>query len=231
MGTPGVHVALNLNSSRNSFVYCSAADTCSPFSNPFPRSYASHAVDVVDSKKPKRAESHGVSAISTADTGSGDERRYLGVIVQPLPAENTGQPETSEYLLLSIFPRHAIVEVGIHAMTSETIRFSVNVILKEYETLRNEILNRTRARLQLLVLVGAVMPLVVGFEATAQTIAAGVTAMIIGITVWFWLGFNIKRCAERLREIEAEVNALVGQDLLKWETEMPKERWYHNQIR
>lgn len=94
----------------------------------------------------------------------------------------------------------------------------IDILLKEYETLRREIENRTNNRFTLL---GICIGLLSFIAATQQLqlltwwIISGIVLFII--TVWWWLGWLILFCARRVLEIELKVNAFAGEELLHWE--------------
>lgn len=117
-------------------------------------------------------------------------------------------------------------------MTTEPHRLAVEVLLREYDTLRTEILARVRTRFELL-----------GFLAVIATFAGSsnvstparalvvVAAVAVALVVWAWFASGIKRCAGRILEIESRVNALMGSELLAWETRQPRDSWWRRLIR
>ena len=59
-----------------------------------------------------------------------------------------------------------------------------------------------------------------------------VAALIVFISIWVYFGLCIKRCAERLRQIEGEVNGKLGRPVLVWESKrLPRGRFPYNMIR
>ena len=95
----------------------------------------------------------------------------------------------------------------------------VEILLKEYDTLREEILQRANQRFQFLAISGAIGA--VGFFTTSpfspfQSVAIIVSAVAV-VCVWWRLGQIIAECARRVAEIERRVNKLVGEELLDWE--------------
>jgi hypothetical protein len=100
----------------------------------------------------------------------------------------------------------------------------IEVVLHEYDALRDEIVSRTEARFQL-----------VGFLAIAATILGTtgiakssrwvliIIVVVVLIGIWFVFGSYIRRCAIRLREIETWVNnQLGGESVLRWESNLPR---------
>ena len=108
-------------------------------------------------------------------------------------------------------------------------RDKINILLKEYDALRTEILTRTNNAYTLLT---AAATLVVGAVAWFVTTEAGrskflwliaILAFLAAVFSYlFWvIVLSIERCAYRLVEIEARVNQLAGETrdpLLQWET-------------
>jgi hypothetical protein len=99
----------------------------------------------------------------------------------------------------------------------------IQILFKEYDTLRAEILARVANAYQLHSIAGGLIGLLLtGVLATAVpwkviTLPIG---MVVVLWVALWLGLRrvILRCAARLREIEGTINELAGADLLRWET-------------
>jgi hypothetical protein len=58
---------------------------------------------------------------------------------------------------------------------------------------------------------------ITGLSTSARVILI-VAALIVFIGIWVYFGLYIKRCAERLREIEDEVNERPGRPVLVWES-------------
>jgi hypothetical protein len=104
----------------------------------------------------------------------------------------------------------------------------VEVLFKEYDTLRTEIISRTSNAHQLATVfavlwVGVFSWLVSRIGITPRGIAAlvGVTvafvAVLAAVNRWV-IQLDISNAAARIRELEAEINRLCGAELLKWET-------------
>ena len=109
----------------------------------------------------------------------------------------------------------------------------IEVILHEYDSLRAEIVSRTDSRFQLIGFLGLAATLlgITGLSASARVILI-VAALIVFIGIWVYFGLYIKRCAERLREIEDEVNGKLGRPVLVWESKrLPRGRFPYNMIR
>jgi hypothetical protein len=105
----------------------------------------------------------------------------------------------------------------------------VQILLKEYDSLRAEILQRIGHRFAFLGLFGAV-----GAYAffAAKNLSAHQTAVltisaIALFGVWWRLGNLIARCSKRLAEIEKAINSLAGEPLLRWEHERLGSKIFH----
>jgi len=95
----------------------------------------------------------------------------------------------------------------------------VEVLLKEYGTLREEILQRSNQRFQFIAIAGAMGAFAI-FRTSPLSLtqtAAIIAAVVTVLWVWCRLGHLILRCSRRIAEIERRVNDLAGDDLLQWE--------------
>jgi uncharacterized membrane protein len=99
---------------------------------------------------------------------------------------------------------------------------AIEVLLHEYDTLRDEVLSRTSARFQLLGYLGIAATLL-----GVSSISNGwhwVPVVVITLTIigalWLYFGLAIKRCAIRLREIEDDVNGVFHKKVLRWENDL-----------
>ncbi len=105
----------------------------------------------------------------------------------------------------------------------------IQILLEEYRTLRNEIVNRTGNRFGI---VGFVLPLIIGIAAQSGSalcwswlLFASAAALLLA--VWLRLAVLIKRCSTRVAEIERRVNKSMGEDLLIWETSIAARGAFH----
>ena len=105
----------------------------------------------------------------------------------------------------------------------------VEVVLHEYDSLREEVLSRMNSRFQLLGLVSIAATLlgVSGLSSHWHWVLVIVIAALILLGLWLYFGFAIKRCAVRLRQIEEEVNGILDRQVLKWERRLPKGGFYN----
>jgi hypothetical protein len=95
----------------------------------------------------------------------------------------------------------------------------IAILFKEYETLRNEIQNRTNNGYQIWGIVAAVLtwlssrPVDLNFWLLWPTLGAA-----FGFAA-FTIRRDINKAARRIRQIEVEINSIAGADLLKWESQ------------
>jgi hypothetical protein len=98
-------------------------------------------------------------------------------------------------------------------------RQAIEVLLHEYDTLRDEVLSRVSARFQLLGYLGIAATLL-GVSSISDGwhwVPVVVITLAIIVALWLYLGLAIKRCAIRLREIEDDVNEVLDKKVLRWE--------------
>jgi hypothetical protein len=110
----------------------------------------------------------------------------------------------------------------------------IEILMKEYDTLRQEILSRINNRFLMLGLIGTFL----GFALFADNsllrsyifgISSRGIVVVIGIVIlvatWMWLGYLVGVLAARVSAIEQRVNELAGDELLEWETRHGWGRW------
>lgn len=105
----------------------------------------------------------------------------------------------------------------------------VNILLKEYDTLRAEILQRIGHRFAFLSLFGAVGGytfFVAKDLSQYQTVVLIISALSL-FGVWLQLGNLIARCSIRIADIEKTINSKAGEPLLKWEHEKLGSKVFH----
>lgn len=105
----------------------------------------------------------------------------------------------------------------------------VQVLLKEYDALRAEIMQRISHRFAFLGLfggVGAYAFFAAKDMSTYQTVVLMISALAL-FGVWWQLGNLIARCSNRIAEIEETINSLAGEPLLRWEHERLGSKAFH----
>lgn len=102
-------------------------------------------------------------------------------------------------------------------------------MLKEYDTLRAEIIQRLGQRVAFLGFAGAlgVFAFFRDKLLTPYQIFVISVAVIFLYIVWHHLGNVIARCAKRIAEIEIKINTMAGEDLMKWEHEQRGSKIFH----
>jgi hypothetical protein len=102
----------------------------------------------------------------------------------------------------------------------------LRLLLVEYETLRQEILDRIKTRAQLLAVAVAAFGFMLARDFQVTTLIA-VTAMACLLTITWWRsGYLIRRCADRVTEIEKSVNHICGEEIMVWETRYGGRGWF-----
>ncbi len=110
----------------------------------------------------------------------------------------------------------------------------IDILLKEYETLRQEILFRTNNRFLMVGIVGAFLGYTLftdnpvlktyiwGIGLRTFVLVGGAMALLV---IWFRLGYSVATLAMHISAIEKKINDLVGEELLEWETRYGWGRW------
>ncbi len=100
-----------------------------------------------------------------------------------------------------------------------TVKEQIDVLLKEYDTLRSEIINRMNSGVQ----IGVVAVGVVTFLASRQSNQASIWVVVVpttGIVIFsLVLWRDLYSASRRVAELEREINHLAGRALLKWESQ------------
>ncbi len=93
----------------------------------------------------------------------------------------------------------------------------LTVLLKEYDSLRAEVLARTNHIYQLFAIAGgaATWLLSRSIDGRFWLLMCGLATVVLA--GWWTSVRDIKKCATRIGELETKVNELVGEDLLQWE--------------
>jgi hypothetical protein len=97
----------------------------------------------------------------------------------------------------------------------------INILLKEYDTLRSEILQRTAAGFALPAIVTAIAGWLLSriiehhYYTSTVIVLLGVIALAVGPR---FMNIQIRRCATRVQQIEERVNFLAQDHLLEWES-------------
>lgn len=95
----------------------------------------------------------------------------------------------------------------------------IDVLLKGYDTLRAEIIERIRIRFGLLTLTAALLAFVGFAPLEPFRLFFGVVGTLALLALWLYYGVLLKDAADQVAELEGRVNALAGgEPLLMWET-------------
>ena len=96
----------------------------------------------------------------------------------------------------------------------------VNVLLREYDTLRAEILARVKSRFDMLIFTAPAATFIASQGQLSRNwrFAVVVGAAAFLLSLWFYFGSAINQCSVRIAEVEGMINELVGSPLLQWES-------------
>jgi hypothetical protein len=99
----------------------------------------------------------------------------------------------------------------------------IEILFKEYDSLRTEIIERIKLAYGFFVLVGGVFAFWTGFSTKGwiQVLFLVISELVLCVS-WFFNQRAIRRCAIRLEELEDEINDLARAPALCWETRMPR---------
>ena len=108
------------------------------------------------------------------------------------------------------------------AEISDDSKIRIEILLKEYDTLRQEIISRTNNRFAITGFFGAVSLFAVTKEGLDPfwRWAIVVAPLVILSVLWLWIKVAIDLCAHRIVGLERRINELAGDTLLEWETEV-----------
>jgi len=107
----------------------------------------------------------------------------------------------------------------------------IEMLLKEYDTLRSEMIERFRQRFQFVTIIGAVGAFALFTKkhfTIFQIVILALTPIVLLCTVWFWIGHLIVKASQRIAQIETEINSLAESKLLCWETEQVNHGLLHH---
>ena len=93
----------------------------------------------------------------------------------------------------------------------------ITILLKEYDTLRAEMIARINSRFAFLGLTMGIVALVWSRDRAPSTmVMLGLAATLL--VVWFYLGQLLYRLRVAIAHVENEINKLAGTQLLTWES-------------
>lgn len=105
----------------------------------------------------------------------------------------------------------------------------IEILLKEYDTLRTELNERFRQRFQFITIFGSIgaFALFTKENLTHYHFVFLAFIPVVLCIVWFWIGSLIVEESRRIAQIEAEINSLAKTELLCWETTQGKKGLLH----
>ncbi|HXH37721.1 MAG TPA: hypothetical protein VNN08_03760 [Thermoanaerobaculia bacterium] len=99
----------------------------------------------------------------------------------------------------------------------------IQILLHEYDTLRNEIIGRTRDGFNLIAITAALLFGALSLFYGPAGAWPAIAVAVLSVGVFFFAAhetfFRISLAATRIRELETRVNSLAGERLLSWEAE------------
>jgi hypothetical protein len=99
-----------------------------------------------------------------------------------------------------------------------TRKEKIEILFKEYDTLRTEIMTRTNNGYQLSAIAAGAMTWLISRPIDIRFWIASTLAAVVFSLFYVLIMRDINKFAARIRELEGEINALSGADLLEWET-------------
>ena len=92
----------------------------------------------------------------------------------------------------------------------------INILLKEYDTLRAEVLARKNSRFAFVGLISGVAVLLLSRDGEVSWTLTAITILALCL-LWAYIGHLIYRLSKGIQRVEAQVNALAEVPLLQWE--------------
>ncbi len=94
----------------------------------------------------------------------------------------------------------------------------IEVLLKEYDTCRQEILGRIGNRFNILALLGGLVGIVGAKKSDVNWPIVWIAIMIL-LMVWVWLGLLLHQLSKNVQDLEGRINEIAEEKLLRWESE------------
>jgi hypothetical protein len=151
-------------------------------------------------------------------TGGGEGAARVGAVVSG--------PEFCEYnWLIQLGGQWAMTATetaptGLRSIPEGNLQ-RINILLREYDTLRSELQQRTAAGFALVGVVVAVVGWVLSQTLSHHYYTSAAVGMLFLVFLFLgprFMNVQIRRCAERVQRIEKRVNFLAQDHLLEWES-------------
>jgi hypothetical protein len=110
----------------------------------------------------------------------------------------------------------------------------IDILLKEYDTLRQEILMRINHRFLMLGIIGTLLGFVlindnpqlrIHIFGLSTKIILLMSGALLLLALWLFLGYLLGTLAARISTIERQINEIAGKKLLEWESRHGWGRW------
>ncbi|MCK4625915.1 MAG: hypothetical protein KAV00_11435 [Phycisphaerae bacterium] len=94
----------------------------------------------------------------------------------------------------------------------------IDILLKEYDSLRAEMISRCNNRFAMLGIIGGIIAFISAYPCLTTWVLGGIAVLFL-LCVWAYLGHLIYNCGIRVAAIERQINEIAGEKLLAWESE------------
>ena len=105
---------------------------------------------------------------------------------------------------------------------SESEKTKIEILLKEYDTLRNEAVMRSGTNWAMLGFLIGILAIIFGRsgDSRKRVVIVSVVASVFLAALWWYQGHLMARCSIRIEQIEKKVNHIVDEDVLIWESKV-----------
>lgn len=101
---------------------------------------------------------------------------------------------------------------------SESEKLQIQILLKEYDTLRQEIVGRINNRFSLVGFGSGLAVFLASQKPTHWGWLLIVSWLVALLLLWWRTAKLLRRCSVRIADLERQINRLAGAELLAWES-------------
>jgi hypothetical protein len=101
---------------------------------------------------------------------------------------------------------------------SEREKLQIQILLKEYDTLRQEIVGRINSRFSLVGFGSGLAVFLASQKPTEWDWLLIVSWLLALVILWWRTAILLRRCSIRIAYLEQQINSLAGAELLAWES-------------